>query len=166
MSVLKNNTDKIYSLIEQANALPNKMPDPKLQEKTVTPTTEEQRVTADPGYDGLSAVVVGAASGGGGDVDPSNIDFARLVYNHGQSACAVAFVKGMTWRELTESALNPTLYEPNGDVRTDAIQIGNYNIIDVRDSGTLYVYDEDLGMILEQVSADHVIDAATLYWVP
>lgn len=43
----------------------------KLQSKTITPTDEEQRIVADDGYAGLSAVTIGAI--------PSN--YGRVIYN-------------------------------------------------------------------------------------
>ena len=40
---------------------------PQLEDKTVTPTTEQQIITASDGYAGIRQVIVKATHGGGGD---------------------------------------------------------------------------------------------------
>lgn len=69
MATLKNNgkTTKLQILGSLAS-------DPILQEKTVTPSDAEQRVTPDSGYDGLSAVNVKAVLLQAKSVTPTNED--------------------------------------------------------------------------------------------
>lgn len=54
---LSGNTEKINELLSKINALPEETT-PSYQEKTVTPSTSAQTVTADSGYDALSKVIV------------------------------------------------------------------------------------------------------------
>lgn len=59
--MLKDNTKELQQILAKVNALPEaggEIPEPVLQEKTVTPTKNEQTVTPDEDYDGLSKVTI------------------------------------------------------------------------------------------------------------
>lgn len=53
------NPDAIANIAAVAGSIP---PDPTLENKTVTPTTAEQTITAGEGYDGLGTVTVNAVT--------------------------------------------------------------------------------------------------------
>jgi len=64
------NNEELRECIAIAEGLPEAGSDVDLQEKTVTPTKEQQTVTPDEGYDGMSAVTVQAIPDEYKEVDP------------------------------------------------------------------------------------------------
>lgn len=60
MSKIYTNTTDLQEVLEALNGKASGGADPVLQDKTVTPTTAQQTITADSGYDGLDTVTVNA----------------------------------------------------------------------------------------------------------
>lgn len=79
MSNLSSNTANLQSILDKVNNLPNAgSSDPILQDKTVTPTTSQQTITADSGYDGLNTVTIVAIPSNYEDVTSETNEYTSL----------------------------------------------------------------------------------------
>lgn len=100
-----NNTD-LQALLDAVEALPEAKPDPVLQNKTVTPGTADQTVTADSGYDGLGTVTVQ------GDADLKAANIASGVSIFGVTGSLQAGAKVATGSVTTNSTQKTFEFSP------------------------------------------------------
>lgn len=135
MSKIDSNTTQLQLLLEQVNSLPEagSVGTVTLQEKTATPTTSEQTVTADSGYDGLSKVTVKAIPSQ--YVVPSGTKTITANGTHDVSAYASATVNVpsedldsiITELETKVATLNTTLdgkASGGGGIKTFTLTVG------------------------------------------
>lgn len=94
----------IANLADAIDTIPEAV-DPKLQSKTVTPTTSQQSVTPDSGYDGLSKVTVNAMPTAAQATPSISVSSAGLITASAtQSAGYVAAGTKSTTKQLTTQA--------------------------------------------------------------
>ena len=59
-TTLQTNNSSLEEIITQLNNMPEAVDDTALQDKTVSPSTSKQIITADDGFDGLDSVIINA----------------------------------------------------------------------------------------------------------
>lgn len=109
---LQTNTDKLTTLKEKANNLPDQNPPAQLQEKTVTPTKEGLSVVPDSGFDGMSKVTVN----GDANLVPENIKEGVSIFG---------ILGSLSSLDLTFHEVTSTIVKTGTDLFADTYQTIN-----------------------------------------
>lgn len=128
---LQTNTDKLTTLKEKANNLPDQNPPAQLQEKTVTPTKEGLSVVPDSGFDGMSKVTVN----GDANLIPENIKEGVSIFGvegnyKGNTAVnenkLIKLTNGSPFMPGTSFVYN-CFYDDRGDFSVEEIKLDRNN---------------------------------------
>lgn len=144
---LSSNNIDLQNLIDMANALPEATgsAEPILQDKTVTPATTQQTITADSGYDGLRTVTVN----GDANLIPDNIVSGKTIFGvagtYEGSGSSDGSVETCTL-SITSSHLYSFIYNEieNGNIVMKYNETNSISNITVPCSSSLVVYDYQL----------------------
>ena len=144
---IENNTTGLQDILQSVNNLPTSGGEPKLQEKTVSPTTQAQNVTPDSGYDGLSKVTVNAMQTATQATPSISVSNSGLITASAtQTAGYVSAGTKSATKQLTTQAaktITPSTSEQtavaSGVYTTGAVKVGAIPSSYVQPSGTLNV---------------------------